>query len=92
LLLLFSADLAIDPKMDVPSQLQAMINGSSPSLNICTAKEALNIENFYIKTAIQVDKNPVRLSLPAGHESPSSGHNVNDQPNTPKGGQHEKTN
>jgi hypothetical protein len=59
----FSADLTIDPKMDVPSQLQTTINGSSPSLNSSTTKEALNIENFRIKTAIQVDKNTVRLSL-----------------------------
>jgi hypothetical protein len=49
--------------MDVPSQLQTTINGSSPSLNSSTTKEALNIENFRIKTAIQVDKNTVRLSL-----------------------------
>ena len=59
----FSADLTIDLKMDVPSQLQTTINGSSPSLNSSTTKEALNIENFRIKTAIQVDKNTVRLSL-----------------------------
>ena len=57
------ADLAMDLKMDEPGQLRATLKGSSSSLKLRTAKEALSIENARINAAIQVDKNTVRLSL-----------------------------
>ncbi len=57
------ANLTIDFKTNEPGQLQAELNGSSPSLKFRTAKEALNIKNTRIKAAIQVDKNSVSLSL-----------------------------
>jgi hypothetical protein len=57
------ANLTIDFKTNGPGQLQAELNGSSPSLNLRYADQVLNIEGSLIKAAIQVDKNAVSLSL-----------------------------
>ena len=57
------ADLTIDFKIGSSGQVQATLLGSSPSVDLRYAKQALDLKNTRIKAAFQIDEDTITLSL-----------------------------